>query len=334
MAHDILRSLDPDFSLTSLIRNKVPRVVARVQVQGKDCLLKTFTQDRFWKRPGRRLRLQKEIFIYSQLQPLAFNWFRHPELVFTDGRNYVLTRFIQNNPALARDDALFYTTAMQAVLEFNTCDFGFELRGCPGWMWEKNNRYKFSRSGKTLRNLLEGILIRNRLPRSLLPRLIGFWGQAMASTRKMHKPLLVHRDIFQGNILRPEPDKIYFVDFEKTGLEKRWVFVDALKIAQAEPLFFDQTCGALSGFPRFYVCQLQKFWEELTKRRLEINPEYRHFVQQLKFCLLGWTLKKLVKENPGSERKTGLIRFLEQPVTGPEHYFEKWFSCLPRLPEP
>ncbi len=308
-------------------------MVARVQVQGKDCLLKTFKDDRFWKRPGRRLRLQKEICIYNQLQSLDFTWFRHPEIEHTDGRNYVLTRFIQNNPALTRDDSLFFTTAMQAVLELNTCDFDFKSIDCPGWMWEKCNRYKFSRSGKTLRNLLEGVLIRARLPRTLLPRLTGFWCRAMASTRKLQKPLLVHRDIFQANILRPEPDKIYLVDFEKAGLENRWVFVDALKIAQAEPLFFDFTHGDFSGFPRFYACLLETYWKGLLTRRPDMNPEYSHFMLQLRFCLLGWTLKKLVKESLGHQRKADLIKFLEQIVTGPDHYYEKWLSNLPRRPE-
>ncbi len=328
-----LEALDHDYKILRIIRNKEPRFAIQIQLQAKQCMLKTLTSQMPWKRLGRRLRFQKEIFIYSQFQAVSFSSFRHPQLLHTDGKSYIITEFIHNNYSLGREDSLFYIQAMKSILEFNTCLFPLQSFN-RGWIWEKINRWKFSRSAKTLRNLIEGTAVKYKIPFSLLPRIFVFWGKAVTTTKKLHQPLLVHRDIFQANILRPEPDKIYFVDFEKAGIEKRWVFVDTLKIAQAEPLFFDHTWGDLSGFPRFYACQLQKFWEELTKRRPEINPEYRHFILQLKFCLLGWTLKKLVKETPGPQKEADLTRFLEQTVTGPEHYFEKWFSNLPRLPEP
>ncbi len=325
--------MDPGYRVLKVIRDKDPRLVVHVRLQGRECLLKVLKESFPWKRPGRHLRFQKEIFIYSMLQHICFSRFRYPKLLNTDNKNYILTEFIINNSA-NRQDQVFYTSAMNAVLEFNTCDFPFHEKSCAGWIWEKTNRWKFSRSAKTLRNLLEGSLVKGKLSFLLLIKIIGFWRRAITYTPALKKPLLVHRDIFKANILYPKPGKIYFVDFEKAGLEKRWLFIDALKIAQAEPLFFNRRAGRLSGFPRFYACLLQKYWKGLITRRPEISPEYNQFILQLKFCLIGWCLKKLFKEDSDPERSAALIRFLQEVITGPEHYFEYWFEGLPRLPKP
>ena len=304
-----------------------------VRLQDKDCLLKVLKTNFPLKRPGRRLRFQKEIFIYRRLQNIKFSWFHYPKLLKTDAKNYILTEFIINNSE-NRQDPAFYSSAIKAVLEFNTCNFPYWEKDGPGWIWERTNRWKHSRSSKTLRNLLEGSLIKGKLSFSLLLRITSFWRKAISATPALKNPLLVHRDIFKANILRPEQKKVYFVDFEKTGIEKRWVFVDALKIAQADPLFFNRRSGWLSGFPCFYACLLQEYWNSLITRRPEICSEYNKFILQLKFCLLGWSLKKLVKEYPDPERSADLIRFLQEVITGPEHYFEYWFEALPRLPKP
>ena len=309
-------------------------MVMHLKIKGRDCLLKALTTPYPWKKPGRRFRLQKEIFIYNQLNNISLFSFLYPQVLHTDGKNYIITDFIPNNPSLGRNEPLFYNQAVKSIQDLNTCDFPFKTFYCKGWVWERVNRWKCSRSAKTLRNLLEGAVIKGNVPVSSCPRLLSFWAKALFATKQLKKPLLVHRDIFKANILRPEPDKIYFVDFEKAGIEKRWVFVDALKIAQAEPLFFNCNDNKLNGFPRFYKCLLQQYWQGLQTRRTDINPDFHHFKLQLKFCLMGWTLKKLVKENPGPKKAKNLIRFMETVITGDDSCFDKWFSKLPRLPEP
>jgi len=326
----LLNSLDPEHEVVRIIRDNAPRLVLHVRLQDRECLVKILNG--FWlKRPGRYLRFQKEIFIYSQLEQMDFVSFHYPGLLRTDGRTFILTEFIINDPSLPRDDAFFYTAAMDAVLELNTCEFPFWKSGGAGWMWEKANRWKFSGSAKTLRNLIEGLCIRRKLPYFLLPGMLAFWVRSMAAASGIKKPLLMHRDIFKSNILRPDAEHVYVVDFEKMGLEKRWVFKDALKIAQADPLFFDGKENKLSGFPRFNGQLLEHYWKNLVRRRADIQPDREYFRLQLKFCLLGWTLKKLVKENPSLEMQQGLVRFIKSVILGPDKNFEKWFAELPRL---
>lgn len=305
-----------------------------LKIQGRDCLLKALTTPYPWKRPGRQFRLQKEMFIYNRLKNINFYSFHYPKVSHTDGKSYIITDYIPNDPSLGRNDSLFYTQAIKSIQDFNTCDFHIKAFNCAGWAWERVNRWKFSRSAKTLRNLMEGAFIKGMVPISSFLKLFSFWAKAMFATKKLKSPLLVHRDIFKANILRPEPDKIYFVDFEKAGIEKRWVFVDALKIAQAEPMFFKRKGDEVNGFPRFYKCLIQQYWENLQTRRPEISADYQHFKLQLKFCLMGWTLKKLVKENPGDELAKNLVRFMETVIAEDDQYFDRWYSELPRLNNP
>ena len=329
-AERILASLDPEYKVLRKIRDKDPRISVHIRLKGSECLLKVLKNNKFWKRPERRLRFQKEIYIYSRLQNIGFSWFHYPKLLETDTKYYILTEFIKNNP-VNRQDSVFYFSAMKAVLEFNTCNFPFWEKGGPGWIWEKTNRWKHSRSSKTLRNLLEGSLLKGKVPFSLLLRMTSFWRKAISATPELKKPLLVHRDIFKANILCPAQGKIYFVDFEKAGMEKRWVFIDALKIAQAEPLFYDNNSGEISGFPRFYISLLENYWEGLLLRRSEIIPGKTHFKTQLKFCLLGWALKKVVKEDLGNKKEKDILRFIDTVILGPEEKFDHWFYSLPLL---
>ncbi|MFO7729101.1 MAG: phosphotransferase, partial [Desulfonatronovibrio sp.] len=292
-----LCSQDPDFEILRVIRDKYPRLVMRVRVRDRDCLVKAVRKNTPWKRPGRYFRFQKEIFVYTRLQNLDFLFFRHPELLHTDGKSYIISEYIQDDPSLPKDPA-FFSRAIKAVAELNACDFPYADKGGPGWFWEKFNRWKFSRTTKTLRNLMEGFFIRRTVSVSVFVRSLAFWRKAAAGVKALDKPVLLHRDVFKANILYSHLDGINFIDFEKAGLEKRWIFSDALKIAQAEPLYFSQDAGGYAGFPRFYTSLLENYWNEFKIRRPGFKPGPDDYKMQQKFCLLGWTLKKLVKERP------------------------------------
>ena len=324
-----LGSLDPGFEIVKIIRDKYPRLILRANIEERDCLVKAVRSLTLWKKPGRYFRFQKEIFIYSQLEKLEFRHFHYPGLTHTDGKRILITDFVENDPGLPADQN-FYDSAFQAILELNACGFPCEKRGGPGWTWEKINRWKFSRSTKTLRNLLEGFFIRRKVPLSLFMKILSFWAGSISSSTKLKKPLLVHRDIFRANIRRPDKSRVYFIDFEKMGLEKRWVFVDALKIAQAEPLFFEESEEGCAGFPRFHIRLLEGFWEKLVFYRQELGPDKGAFKLQLRFCLLGWTLKKLVKEKVSSLQRLQLVGFLERVILARGNEFEDWLEKCPR----
>jgi len=324
-----LGSLDPEYAITRLIRDKYPRLILRVDIMGRDCLLKGVRSFSFWKKPGRYLRFKKEIFIYSQLEELEFGFFYYPKIRNADGKQIIITEFIEDDPNLTQD-LDFRNRALKGILELNICDFAYHKKGGLGWTWEKINRWKFSRSTKTLRNLFEGIIIRRKMPLSLFMKILSFWAGSISSSTKLERPLLVHRDIFRANIRRPDKSRIYFVDFEKMGLEKRWVFVDALKIAQAEPLFFEEGEKDYAGFPRFHIQLLEGFWEKLLFFRPELGSDKGAFKLQLRFCLFGWTLKKLVKEKLSPIHRVQLVRFIETVILGQSHEFEEWLEKCPR----
>jgi len=318
-----IHELDPNFEVVRIYKNKPTRMALHIRLNGKNCLLKAIKKNTSWKKPGSYFRFQKETFIYSRLENTSFLFFHYPRLMHTDGKSFIITEFIKNDPSLFRDYA-FFSRAMKALAEINSIDFPFTDRGGLGWYWEKTNRWKFSRTTKTLRNLLEGFIIRRNIPFSIFLKTILFLNKSYFNSTKLKRPILVHRDIFKANILGPDESRIYFIDFEKMGIEKRWVFVDALKIAQAEPLFFPASDVAYAGFPRFYIKLLENFWKDLLCRRPEFKIINKNFKLQLNFCLLGWTLKKLVKERHSPKQEKNLILFLETVVLGSEHHFEDW----------
>ena len=323
-----LRFLDSGFEISQIIKDEYPRLVLRVKIKGRDCLVKAVRNLTLWKKPGRYFRFQKEIFLYSQLEMLEFRHFQYPRLRHTDGEKLIVTDFVAHDPSLS-PDKYFCDSAIKAVLELNVCDFPYEKHGGLGWTWEKINRWKFSRSTKTLRHLFEGFFIRRKIPLFLLVETLSFWIKAFLGSTKLKYPLLVHRDIFKANILRPDKRSIYFIDFEKAGLEKRWVFVDALKIAQADPLFFRENEGLISGFPRFKVKLLENYWKDLLSYRPELGTNLEAYKLQLKFCILGWTLKKMVKEKLTPLQEKHLIRFLKTVILGSDEHFENWINNLP-----
>lgn len=325
---DFLYKQDPDFKVLRVIKDKYPRLVLHVQICGNDCLIKAVKRNTPWRRPGRYFRFQKEIFINTRLKKLVFTYFQSPRLIHTDGKSFIVAEFISNNPSLPRD-YVFLKQAIKAVAELNACDFPFTDKDGIGWFWEKFNRLKFSRSTKTVRNLLEGFFVRRTVGLKVFISSMIFCRRATQKVKPLNRPLLLHRDIFKSNIIYPDKDIVYFVDFEKMGLEKRWVFSDALKIAQADPLFFGPDAEHYAGFPVFYTGILKDFWNELLIERPELGLRKNDFNYQLKFCLLGWTLKKLVKEEHSAQQKKDLNRFLEHLVSGDDVYFKKWFSNCP-----
>ncbi len=324
-----LYAQDSGFEVVRVINDKYPRLVLHVRLDGKDRIIKTVKKNIPWKRPGRYFRFQKEIFIYTRLNNQDKNYFKHPGLISTDEKSFIITEYIPNDPSLPRDHA-FFSQAVKAVLEMNACDFPYYDKGGPGWLWEKANRWKFSRTTKTLRNILEGFFIRRIIPVNVFIKAFEFWKKSVAESVAMSKPILLHRDIFKANILRPDSERLYFIDFEKMGMEKRWVFSDVLKIVQADPMFFQGSAGVLSGFPRFYIRLLEIYWDDLMRFRPELRKDHQNFKRQLKFCLLGWTLKKLVKEKPTPQQKKDLIRFLEAVILGPEHNLQDWMAKCPQ----
>jgi hypothetical protein len=324
-----LYSLDPGYEVSRVIRDKYPRLVMRVKINGQDCLVKAVRGLTLWRRPGRYFRFQKEIFIYRQLDRLDFEYFHFPGLLHTDGKSILVTEFIENDPSLPLDRD-FYESALKAVVELNTCDFPFTEKGGVGWLWEKINRWKFSRSTKTMRHLLEGFFITRQVSLVLFVQAMLFWVRAIKDSVKLKKPLLVHRDIFGSNILRPGPERICFIDFEKAGIEKRWVFVDALKISLARHWFSSgektDPNDDIKVFPGLCPRLLETYWRKLLPGHPEINSERKQFILQLRFCLLSWALSKLVKAGTRPEHKTALSRFIRETLLGREADFEKWFK--------
>jgi hypothetical protein len=324
---DYLYSLDPGYEISTVIRDKYPRLILRVKINGRDCLVKAVRRLTLWKRPGRYFRFQKEIFIYRRLDRLDFKHFRHPRLINTDGKRILVTEYIENQASLPMDES-FHEQALKAVLELNTCDFPFQAKGGVGWLWEKINRWKFSRSTKTLRHLLEGTLISRDISLRIFGKALLFWARSLRSSAVFNPPLLMHRDIFHANILRPDPGSVFLIDFEKMGLEKRWVFGDALKVAQAGQWLFSaesqdegDECSAW-----FRADLIRAYWQGLLHGRPDIFAGPEHFTAQLKFCLLGIILSRLVKRNNSPGHKASLLRFIDEVILGPGEGFERWFK--------
>ncbi|MFO7729081.1 MAG: hypothetical protein R6X11_12205, partial [Desulfonatronovibrio sp.] len=94
-------------------------------------------------------------------------------------------------------------------------------------------------------------------------------------------------------------------------------------------LYFSQDAGGYAGFPRFYTSLLENYWNEFKIRRPGFKPGPDDYKMQQKFCLLGWTLKKLVKERPSAMQQKNLNRFLDNVILGPEHCFAEWLAQCP-----
>lgn len=327
-----LYRLDPDFQVLKVVKNRYPRIAFQVRIKDGIFLIKAL-QSRFpWIRASRHFRFHKERFIYKHLGDVEFHFFRHPK-VYHVGNSFFITEFIPNDTSLKKDSA-YYESAINGIAEFNTSDFPCERHGCIGWVWEKLNRLKFAKSAKILRTLCVGFFVKRKLPLRVFLKSLAFWKQSMAKTQRLTPPIIVHRDIFHGNILRPSSNQVVFVDFEKMGLEKRWFFIDALRLIQADPLFIKDASGSDEnnvkyGFPRFYAPVLVKYWNFLLERRPDIDGGDDHFRRQLRFSLLDWTLHKLVKEKHGKEVNAMLVTFIESVIMGRHEQFEQWFRRLP-----
>ncbi len=274
----------------------------------------------------------KEIFIYRQLEQIEFKHFFYPKLKHTDGKTLIVTEFVSDSGSLPVDRK-FYDSAIKAILELNTCDFPFYQIGGPGWVWERINRWKFSRSTKTLRHLFESFFIARSMSFQVFVKILFFWARSFGSSSRLKKPLLVHRDIFHANILRPDSKRTFFIDFEKMGMEKRWVFADALKVILAgQSLSSKKQGGAADGFEFFAHLDpalLKTYWDELLLKRPEIDPDPDNFNLQLKFCILGWILSKLAKGKVSPATKRELTLFIEKIILGPDSQLEKWLNESP-----
>ena len=324
--------LDPDFEVLKIVKNRYPRIAFQIRIKDGVFLVKALQSRIPWIRASRHFRFHKERFIYKQLGGVEFHFFRHPSLYHV-GNSYFITEFIPSDTGIKKDLA-YYESAIIGIAEFNTSDFPYERHGCIGWVWEKLNRLKFAKSAKTLRTLCTGFFVKRKLPGRVFLKSLAFWKQSMAKTRRLKSPIIVHRDIFHGNILRPPNKKVVFIDFEKMGLEKRWFFIDALRLTQAEPLFFKEASDAdenneTYGFPRFYATVLVKYWKFILERRPDIDGGDDHFRRQLRFSLLDWTLHKLVKEKHGREVNAMLVTFIDSVILGRHEEFEQWFRNLP-----
>lgn len=258
---------------------------------------------------------------------MRFKNFNYPKLIYTDNESFVIIESVSNKYDKIKTGA-HYESSINGIFEFNSCEFAFKKKDRKEYDWRKYKFFKRSRSMRILPNLVRGILPGGKLSLTLFVKALFFYAKSYIGTAKLKRPLLLHRDLrFGVNRIYPSKDKVYFIDFEKAGTEKRWVFVDALVLAEATPLFYPDDNVLLGGFPRFYRKMIDGYWKKILAKDFGIKQE--DYLTQLKVCLLSWSLRKIVKEKNIAGQQKEIKKFIKTVILGPKDNFYIWYKDLP-----
>lgn len=169
-------------------------------------------------RLARRRAMRREIAVYRALARRRWQRFRHPELLRTDGRSFLIVSYIE---AAGRWPPDVVTRVVDALLEFQMglagagqADVTAPLRPRAPW-W-----------------LLARATVRRCAARSSPLAIASVAARMYLSVRRSRPPLVAqHGDATFGNAFVDEDGTVTLVDFERTRFRGRTVFDDAVQLA-------------------------------------------------------------------------------------------------------
>lgn len=140
---------------------------------------------------------------------------------------------------------------------------------------------------------------------------IAFLG--VVKQRRTNYFFLIHNDLLPNILYKRKKDQIYFIDFEKTILSRKWLFIDPIH------LFF---C-----FQNNRIKIKEEFWKEyLPKIKKKVEFSEINFFEQIRISILLRTLRRITSRSlPEVERKR-YKKFLQE-VLVPKKSFENWLEA-------
>lgn len=232
----------------------------------------------------KKLLFDNELYIYNYLSSLNFTYFKYPELIYTDNRTYMISKYIPNNKDYKLSDSL-KSSMINQLLEFQQKGQGinqnlfrklvFKIYKSLNWKvfrWSVMNlRRKYGRVYviKSLKVIFESSFSQKKLP-------ISFF---------------IHDDLFgENNYIIDENNEIYFLDFEGAFTERKWILVDIIDMCiDGESLKLDND-------------RLVYYLNELKKQNIKIYDKL-NIKAQVRLVLLRKTLQVLLfSDHPNAQR--------------------------------
>lgn len=167
--------------------------------------------------------IERQLAVYDAFSKREFQVFRYPNLIHTDGKNYLVLEYIPGLPP--EEHAIDRNNLIAALLELQFAGVKPRLRSL-------GNLLMHSYLKPTATLLTKGLMrLRRQYGYSLTRRCLTAITKCHAAQGRSEESVLVHNDFHPENILIAESGQLYFTDFENTALTRKWLLVDIVHYA-------------------------------------------------------------------------------------------------------
>lgn len=208
-----------------------------------------------------------EIAVYEGLINGNWNFFNYPSLLYTDFNNYMILECIDHDIEKSNIACVDQDKLVKALVEFQTTQLFSKNLGAARYFWVK---IRMNVTNQTFRWIVTRARRKYGIKMavtSLRVLLIGALKERGVHSLNLHNDLFIDKDSRLNNVLIDRNDKIYFIDFESTIEEKKWILLDVT----------DMCWSVRSLKPN--VDLLLKYFNELRKhfdyKKLNLKIQFR-----------------------------------------------------------
>ncbi|MBI9014036.1 MAG: hypothetical protein JEZ08_17510 [Clostridiales bacterium] len=247
---------------------------------------------------------KNEIEVNRQLLQSDKRLFLFPEMLKTDGKNYILFEHIEDY-MISRKDELKEKDVISSLIAFQTSDIRVQ----------HNFYYRYRIFIK--RNIPMKILrwshkvVDGPTHLLLLIKCYLFLLKALIVSKKTNVSLQTHNDLFRyNNMILNKDNQLVLCDFEFVKSDQKWFLIDIIDLCfDLQTFEFDQTL-------------FDKYITELSEI-VELNAS--GYKIQIKVILLRKILGRLTRRDLTLEQRKILVEFIEEILMNRKAY-DQWYA--------
>lgn len=238
---------------------------------------------------------------YIELENRLFKKFNYPNIIENKKDTYILMDYIPGKIGFKNCNV---NNVLESLIEFQTSGIYFYSSLYQKLIWQLSRGIFF----QIFRWLLINIPDKYSFKLSIKCMYVLFKEQL--NQKKLAKPLIIHNDLFGPNNIITLNDKIYYLDFESTVIEKRWCLIDIVDLCIRE----DST--------EFNTLLLSQYLSKLSQKGTTFNED--DLLRQIRVGLLRRSLAILISTDK-LKASTLWKNFIEDVLVNDVKYKE-WFD--------
>lgn len=228
-----------------------------------------------------------------------------PMLMITDHKNYFIISYIDYLKETTLNELDNQKTIAKALVEFQLTEVEFNDTCIKVII--KNIMQK---PGMKLLRILQSLFIRE-YGFKLSIKCCWLLIKCLFYSRSTNFPIFIHNDLDRNNVLLNEKNELFFIDFEDSIYEKKFIFVDIIDLA-----FNQCDCTISSSLINDYIHEL---------RDNKVNVDSIDIKVQIRFALLRRLILLLVSKKRSESQKNMYKYFLEKVILNDQNYSE-WYD--------